>query len=278
MSVESDVATLLAGQTHAENNATAHRNDVLSAISSLQQDVQRIASSPVLMSRDVLKLVATTALKQTMLPISETEIVDWSTDPEVLIQLLQNTTGHRDRVDKRASKGLKTFAGVSAEQVCYGQRCQRVSMGKRQIRRRIRRFWKRFAVPFGHPLFCYNTETRGWSSGSLDCHIQTSEFQLTFLPRPLLLRQAISITATNGSLSKSSLGSLNLQLRPIVADDSPIFHACRFGDINTMKFLFKRGDASPHDLNENGEDLILVSAEWWLHFFFNLSHSFPRRL
>ena len=193
---------------------------------------------------------------------SETEVVKWLIRSESPTQTLQDTINHRDRKERRASKGSKACASIFADPEPWRQKYQKAPVSKK--RRSTCKFRKRFAVPLGHLLLCQHVRTQNRLAGSLDCDIQTSKFQLTFLPRPLFPGQGISITATRYSCSDATSSSLNLQFRPMVADDSPIFNACRLGDINAMKFLFQQRHASPHVLNENGEDLILVSTLSWL--------------
>ena len=256
VTVETGVTALLANHTEATNNATAQYSDVLRAISSLKRDIYRIASSPSMPTCDKKAPVDQFTQNHTLLPISETETMDWLSESTLSEQVQRNGANHCDRKEEKTSKGLNGFAGMMALPNFCGKRCHNLPIGKRG--RFTRRFWKCFAIPFGYLLLCHHISSRRWSVGSLDRDVHTSEFQFTFLPRSFFTVQAVSITATR---DPCGLSSLNVQFRPMVNNSSPIFNACRLGDIDAMKMLLQRRVASPHDVNEDGEDLILVNPE-----------------
>ena len=210
--------------------------------------------------QDALAPIVAVALEQTIFLALQTKIVNFVTSLEMWQQLSQNAINDLARVDEETSRDLKTSTSVPVDSGVCRRRCQGVPMVER--RRRYCAFWKHFASPFGHLLLSHNARTRSRPESNLGCDFRTSELQITFLPRSRYFRRATSIIITRDSLSKPSLTGLNIQFRPVVACDSPVFKACRCGDINTMKFLFQETDASPHDLDENGEDLLLVSAGW----------------
>ena len=129
------------------------------------------------------------------------------------------------------------------------------------VRRRISIFWKRLSTSFGFVSLHYDMIHKSHTANEL-CNKESSfEFRCTIIPR-CFLRKATIITGTWEPIPKVSLTGLNFQFYPIVDSNSAIFRACASGDIATMKELFGSRQASPHDIDNNGRDLLLVSKEY----------------
>ena len=133
---------------------------------------------------------------------------------------------------------------------------QSASMVKR--RRRVR--WKQFPTPFGHVLLYYDVISQTWTNSKPYDRHRAFDYGLVFVPRPLLARWVTLVTATWSSGPFYGLSDLTIQFRPILSSNSEIFTACREGDVDTMKTLFRWNLASPQVVNEKGEDLLQVST------------------
>ena len=128
------------------------------------------------------------------------------------------------------------------------------------LEKRISVLEKSISIPLGRlSLRCDKVWQKGTPQRSEDSGY-LFEFWLSIVPRRLLSQKASTVTGMLKSIPRPSLASLNIQLRPIVSSTSAIREACWNGDTVTMEQLFRSKRASPHDVDEYGEDLLTVRA------------------
>lgn len=97
---------------------------------------------------------------------------------------------------------------------------------------------------------------------SISQTFDVTKFEIYVLPSPWFLSKGFM--ATLEYLGKESVKpSPKLVFEPIrvVRNDSPVFEACRRGDIRTVGRLFKDGQASIYDRNESGFNLLESTIE-----------------
>jgi hypothetical protein len=140
--------------------------------------------------------------------------------------------------------------------------CGRISKSKR----RNRRFRKEYSTPFGKiVLHCDEVISDSTDESRIvplpaPGENRIMEIGFDFIPRPWLTSKAYFASGSWGSLSNSGVLNFSLLFSPVVDKDSEIFTACRLGDIVTMRRLFDSKQASPYDVNQYGQNLLLVRA------------------
>ena len=241
------------------NKATAEYQSVYSHISSLQREIQNIASSTASNVGDPLAPFVSPTLEKTLSTVLEKGIMECFSKLGAVGPLQQEVLSQRHRrakkiKDKRSIDTIpKTHLGPRVD----GQRVSKV-------KRRRCVFWKYFQTPFGHvSLHCdkyAHDAFENWTAKASCDEDCVFEFRITFVPRPWLFRRASFVTGTWDPFPGCSLTALNLKFRPVVDSNSAIFKACKAGDVDTMKYLFQRKQASPYDINLRGEDLLMVST------------------
>ena len=254
LKIESSVAKLLAGQSSAMDTTADNHTSVLSAISSLQNDIQMTVASSASKTSDTLASLIKTSLEDTISPILERKLEEY---------FLGSGLTHFKRLELIS---VRERAEGSEVRVCMEDPFMfpRVSRLRNQFastassRRHV--LWKRFPTPFGHILLYYHVNSRNWTSGGLYDGPRIFEYGFAFVPRPQLSRWATLITGIWESVPSCFLLGPAIQFRPIVSSDSLIFRACRAGDVDMMRSHFQRSLASPQAVNEKGEDLLQVST------------------
>ena len=133
--------------------------------------------------------------------------------------------------------------------------------GSRSLqKRRESLFRKSVSTPFGYLLLRYDKVWQARTVLKLGDEDFMFELRISIVSRSLFSRKASVITGTWKLIPRANLTGLNLQFHPIAGRKSAIWTACRAGDIATMKELFQSKRASPHDVNELGEGLLIAST------------------
>lgn len=84
----------------------------------------------------------------------------------------------------------------------------------------------------------------GWSQ---------DESNWAFVPSFLSRCLELQFVHSFGTVQKS------FRIRPVLAQDHPIWRMCGNGDIDDIKELFSRRESSPFSVTENGQKLLHVS-------------------
>jgi hypothetical protein len=75
-------------------------------------------------------------------------------------------------------------------------------------------------------------------------------------------RKASYVTAAWESSLHRNTRKFNMQSSHVVDCNSEIFEACGDGDVERMKVLFDNTQASPFDVTQFGENLLMVRAPY----------------
>jgi len=246
---------LLASQSNAMCKVDTEHESVHRLISGSQQDIQMTPSSLPLMDRETLTPLLTTTLEKTLSPILEKRLMECLSEFGAALPTRHEPRELHSQRDqkKEIDRESLTRSGAPENSRVYRQR---LSM----VKRRKCVFWRDFRTLFGYVYFYCDIVSQNWTAMPLHDEDWVYEFRFAFLPRPSLSRRASFISGTWAPSPDCSLTALNFQFRPLLDSGSPIFKACKAGDIDTMKYLFQTKQASPHVIDLDGNDLLLVST------------------
>lgn len=238
------------------NSPTAARESTHSLCSNLHHDVRLPSALPPSNVGDTLSLFVTTTLEQTLSSVIEKKIVEGLSRFEAAHPMQQEVLDQHYWLHetRKSNTNVATFAETRIDPRVHGQKA---STAKR--RRRI--FWKNFRTPLGYISLRCDVAYQKWTAKALYDEDRIFEFRFAFIPQSWLFRRASFVTGTCDPFPNCSLTALNFHFRPVIDSNSAIFRACKAGDIDTMRFLLQNKQASPHVINFEGEDLLLVRTQ-----------------
>ena len=260
--IQNSVTTLLAEQRISRDALNGECQNIRDQVSRLKRDIQKLACSTAATTGKTLALSVATKLETTLTPVLQNSVTEGLLKVEATHPAPQEVIyrSHPPAAGK-ISEYVDSSSAISEKP------------GKRDILTRKRRlilresiYKKTISTIFGYVSIYYDMLYQDQTLHGLHNEEYMLELRIIIIPRPLLLRKAVIITGTWESIPTVSLTGLNFQFHPLAESTSPIFKACRAGDIATMREFFQNRQASPHVINECGQDLILVSisAEQYL--------------
>ena len=247
--IENGVVEIRNSQSSSASNSSAEHKSIQDAISILRQDIRIGIDSLPSNVRNALESSLSTTIQQMLSPMLE-----------------QNFQALRSQIEEKALMQHESLYQQQDTTQRYelgdSERAKDSSLEKRngsRSKKRFRTMWRSLQTPIGiisHSR--YIVYPNRISGAALD--EDTSEFRLVFIPRSFLFKRATSITGIWDPASSYRLTDLNFHFRTVLSDDSPIFKACKAGDIGTMKFLIQNKQASFNAVNTRGEGLLMVRA------------------
>ena len=248
--VRSGIASLILGQETAQSVSAMENQRLHDQIARLEREIQRFAEASTLDIDKRLAHFVTTDLEKLIQPVL------WKTVTEGM-----STLSLTPQPQQRACGSSRIFEHDATIQYLPPSSTNVEGPWERTFGSRRRRpiFCKYFSTAFGFLSLRYDMIYRTSCANGSRNGDPSFEFRCIFVPR-FLLRKAIVVINKWNPVPNISLTELNFQFHPIVDSKSEIFKACENGDIDAMKELFASKRASPHDINDKGEDLLMVSS------------------
>ena len=258
LALQSGVETIFTAQNSSFTNVISHYERLDGRITSCQQDIRRIASATAMNVKDPSAPFITPLVEKTVSSVLEKSIGEYLS--KLKVEKSSQRKVSRDHFKRRERK-VASNDSITAAKAVLASRGGNYRISK--SRREISIFRKSYKTPLGLiTVQCGKcTSNRDEEFSNEICHVDDDvlELRLAFVPRPWLFRRASFLTGSWELPPKNSLKAINLDFRPVVDSESAIFKACRAGDIDSMKMLFQARLASPYDINEDGDGLLLVS-------------------
>ena len=249
--IKRGVASLQIEQKTAGDSTSREHQELYDQIASLGRDVGIIADSSTSNTGEGLALSNSSTLEKMLESVVQKILVEHSSKFEVI------QSRHRE---PPASSHVSATSPVQSDTSYPDGTPQRPGGTKSWLKKRISLFEKSFSTPFGYLSLRYDKIWRDRTRSGAGGNDPVFEFWLSIVPRSLFSRKAFVITGTWKSIPRPSLTVLNVQPRPMISSKSAVREACWDGDIATMAQLFRSKKASPHDVDEYGEDLLTVGS------------------
>ena len=179
--------------------------------------------------------------------------------------MLNQLTEHHTQHSKSSTSpdGISGYKdGTDASPVEYAV-STKVDQGDLKSKQHNCRFWKTYKIFFGVVVIhVYELSKKSSNEASgvrfTEDDTCSTALEIQFTPQVWLARKASYITGVWKSSPHMSAWKFNIQSYPVVDRNSEIFQACGNGDIERMKALFDSRQASPYDITQFGETLLLV--------------------
>ncbi|KAN0110785.1 hypothetical protein V8E51_007172 [Hyaloscypha variabilis] len=286
-SLQCHLATLSLEQARANTDILATSNEIKESVSQLgsilDQKIQSMALLTALSHENPLASFISSSVEKTISSVVQNTLKDISSQTQktrvprcrkaccrgrMPISDANELPGDDD--DARLSKstngpGIISENGI--ETIIVPQERPISEPVGRQDRKRKKynhRFWKTYKTIFGtvsiHSCEVATEALKGTSKLPFtEADTCSTEIEIQFTPRLWLARTASSILGAVESAQNRSTWKFNIQYYPVVDENSDIFQACREGDIKRMRNLFNNKQASPNDITQRGENLMMCA-------------------
>jgi hypothetical protein len=285
-SLQCHLATLSLEQARANTDILATSNEIKESVSQLgsilDQKIQSMALLTALSHENPLASFISSSVEKTISSVVQNTLKDISSQTRktrvprcrkaccrgrMPISDANELPGDDDhaRLSKSANgPGIISENGI--ETIIISQEhpiSEPVGRQDRKRRKYNHRFWKTYKTIFGtvsiHSCEVATEALKGTSKLPFtEADTCSTEIEIQFTPRLWLARTASSIRGALESAPNRSTWKFNIQYYPVVDENSDIFRACRKGDAKRMRNLFNNKQASPNDITQHGENLMMV--------------------